>query len=80
MFIYYIMIIIKDTEILEGIAGGLGIIIFVTLFNMLFQNSNDILLKSFNWILIWAFRKLCVNIYKYKFKTTGKQLPDIIIK
>ena len=73
------MIIIKDIEVLEGIAGSVGIIIFVTLFNILFHNTNYTFLKALNWILIWVFRKICVNIYKTKFKTLGKQFPDIVI-
>ena len=72
------MLLLSDTELLEGFSGATGFILFsVFLRNYLSLNPNFELFVA--WILVWYFRKIIGNIYIQKFKSRGKEFQHIII-
>ena len=70
------MILLNDTELLEGFTGAIGFI----LFNVFLRNylSVDPTLELFvAWGIVWYFRKMINNIYIHKLKKRGIQLGHV---
>ena len=66
--------IINDSQIFEGLMGGIGsilaILVFKSTLNPSFKNSNIVFIIS--WSIIWWFRKITMNLY-----TSYKKLHNI---
>ena len=63
---------INDEQLLEGVIGGIGWIIFS--YYLRKKTNIHVIYKGFlGWMLLWYFRKICINKYKeYKIKNNKK--------
>ena len=64
------MLLLNDKELLEGISGATGFILFSVLLTK-YLSLNPIIELFFAWVLVWYFRKIVNNIYIQKFKNKG---------
>ena len=62
------MLLLNDKELLEGVSGATGFILFSVLLTK-YSSLDPIVELFFAWILVWYFRKIVNNIYVQKFKT-----------
>ena len=60
------MMLLNDTELLEGIIGASGFIVLKILMNYVNMNPRFELFVA--WAAVWYFRKISLNIYKSKIK------------
>ena len=70
------MLLINDNELLEGISGATGFILFRVFF-LKYVSLNPHFELFIAWILVWYFRKIVNNIYVQNYKNKGKHLISI---
>ena len=70
------MLLLNDKELLEGISGATGFVLFSVLLTQ-YLSLYPIVELFFAWVLVWYFRKIVNNIYVQKFKTKGINLMSI---
>ena len=70
------MLLLNDIELLEGISGATGFVLFSVLLTK-YLSFNPITELFFAWVLVWYFRKIVNNIYVQKIRKNGITLPSI---
>ena len=70
------MLLLTGTELLEGISGATGFIIFKVLLTK-YLSYHPITELFLAWVLVWYFRKIINNIYFQKYKKKGITIPSI---
>ena len=70
------MLLLNDKELLEGITGATGFILF-NYFLREHLNLNPVFEMFIAWVLVWYFRKIVINIYVQQFKNKGLKLTTI---
>ena len=72
--------IITGAELLEGITGGIGLVIFTLIFYKLLLNKNknigSVLIIGFSFWLTWYFRKISINLYNFLKTKYHFRIPD----
>jgi len=61
--------IITGAQLLEGLAGGIGLVLFTLIFYKLLlhkdKNIGSVLIIGFSFWLTWYFRKISINLYNF---------------
>ncbi len=70
------MLLLSDSELLEGFSGGIGLVLFHYLTTK--NTSHSVMIGLFvAWSFVWYFRKIVDNIYIQSFQKKGHKLPSI---
>ena len=72
--------LITGAQLIEGITGGIGLIIFTLIFYKLVLNKNknigSVLIIGLSFWLTWYWRKISVNLYNFLAKKYKLSFPN----